>query len=236
LRTVFDRKRGYVLGEAKQPGGFAMETRNVHVYVFDTMADWEVGHAIGYINQPDYQTHPGRYRVRSVGPSLEPVSTLGGLKIVPEMTLADLKPADSAMLILPGGSGWDRGENRDAAEKARAFLSSGVPVAAICGATAGLARVGLLNDRAHTSNAKAYLEHTVPEYRGSASYREDRCVRDRGLITAGSTACVDFARTVFETLEMYPKPVLDAWHGLFSTGDPKYFYALMQASGSSGGA
>jgi hypothetical protein len=32
-----------------------MQTRDVHVYVFDTMADWEVGHAIGSINTPDYQ-------------------------------------------------------------------------------------------------------------------------------------------------------------------------------------
>lgn len=208
-----------------------MQTRNVHVYVFDSMADWEVGHAIGYINQPDYQTHPGRYRVRSVGPSLEPVTTLGGLKIVPDMTLADLKPADSAMLILPGGASWDRGDNREAAEKARAFLAADVPVAAICGATAGLARVGSLNERAHTSNAKQYLEYAAPEYRGGELYREDRAVRDRGLITAGSTGCVDFARAVFDALEMYPKPVLDAWHGLFSTGDPKYFYALMQATG-----
>jgi putative intracellular protease/amidase len=208
-----------------------MQTRNVHVYVFDSMADWEVGHAIGYINQPDYQTHPGSYRVRSVGPSSVPVATLGGLKIVPDMLLADLKPADSAMLILPGGASWDRGDNREALDVARAFLAAGVPVAAICGATGGLARAGLLNERAHTSNAKQYLEAVGgSEYRGAANYREERSVRDRGLITAGSTACVEFARDVFDTLELYPKPVLEAWYGLFSTGDPKYFYALMQAT------
>jgi putative intracellular protease/amidase len=205
-----------------------MQTRNVYVYVFDTLADWEVGHAIGYINSPDYQTQPGRYRVRSVGLTREPVTTTGGLQIVPELVLADARPADSAMLILPGGSSWDRGENVEAAEKAREFLAAGVPVAAICGATAGLARAGLLDERAHTSNAKRYLE-SVPGYRGSASYREERSVRDRGLITAGSTASLDFARAVFEALEMYPRPVLDAWYGLFSTGDAKYFQALGEA-------
>jgi putative intracellular protease/amidase len=205
-----------------------MQTRNVYVYVFDTLADWEVGHAIGYINSPDYQTQPGRYRVRSVGLTREPVTTTGGLQIVPELVLADARPADSAMLILPGGSSWDRGENVEAAEKAREFLAAGVPVAAICGATAGLARAGLLDERAHTSNAKRYLE-SVPGYRGSASYREERSVRDRGLITAGSTASLDFARAVFEALEMYPRPVLDAWYGLFSTGDAKYFQALVEA-------
>jgi putative intracellular protease/amidase len=204
-----------------------MQTRNVHVYVFDTLADWEVGHTIGYINQPEYQTQPGRYRVRSVGLTREPVTTTGGLRLVPDMFLAEVKPADSAMLILPGGSSWDRGQNMEAADKACEFLAAGVPVAAICGATAGLARAGLLDDRAHTSNARPYLE-ALQGYRGAANYRNERAVRDRGLITAGSTASLDFARTVFETLEMYPKAILDAWYGLFSTGDPKYFQALSQ--------
>jgi putative intracellular protease/amidase len=206
-----------------------MQPRNVYVYVFDTLADWEVGHAIGYINQPDYQTQPGRYKVRSVGLTREPITTTAGLKLLPELTLAEIKPSESAMLILPGGSSWDAGQNLEAAEKAREFLAAGVPVAAMCGATAGLARAGLLNDRAHTSNAKPYIE-AVPGYAGAALYREERCVRDRGLITAGSTASLDFAKTVFETLEMYPKAVADAWYGLFSTGDAKYFYALMQAT------
>jgi putative intracellular protease/amidase len=203
-----------------------MQTRNVYVYVFDTLADWELGHAIGYINSPDYQTQPGRYRVKSFGLTREPVTTTGGLRIVPDAGLADVTPADSAMLILPGGSSWDRGENVEVAEKAREFLAAGVPVAAICGATAGLARIGLLDDRAHTSNAKMYLE-SVAGYRGAANYREEPSVRDRGLITAGSTGSLEFARSVFEALEMYSRPVLDAWYGLFSTGDARYFHALM---------
>jgi putative intracellular protease/amidase len=206
-----------------------MQTRDVHVYVFDTMADWEVGHAIGSINTPDYQKRPGRYRVRSVGRAREIVVTAGGLRVTPELMLAELKPVDSAMLILPGGTSWDRTHDDDpAVETARAFMKAGVPVAAICGATRGLARGGLLDDRAHTSNAKEYLEHQ-PGYRGAASYREERVVTDRGLITAGATAPVDFARAVFAALDMYDKSVLDAWYGLFSTGDAKYFQQLMQA-------
>jgi putative intracellular protease/amidase len=120
-----------------------MQTRDVHVYVFDTMADWEVGHAIGYINTPDYQKQPGRYRVRSVGRTREPVVTTGGLRVTPELTLAELKPVDSAMLILPGGTNWDRTHNDDAAvETARAFVKAGVPVAAICARRGGSRAAG----------------------------------------------------------------------------------------------
>jgi putative intracellular protease/amidase len=62
------------------------------------------------------------------------------------------------MLILPGGTARDEGKHRVAAEKARQFLAADVPVAAICGATAGLARAGLLDDKRHTSNARDYLQ------------------------------------------------------------------------------
>jgi hypothetical protein len=57
-----------------------------------------------------------------------------------------------------------------------------------------------------------------------------RAVTDRGVITAAATAPVDFAREIFAALDLYEKSVLDAWYGLFSTGDAKYFHQLMQAT------
>ena len=48
----------------------------------------------------------------------------------------------------------------------------GVPVAAICGATAGLARAGLLDQRNHTSDAAGYLAATG--YAGGAHYVDRR--------------------------------------------------------------
>ena len=42
------------------------------------------------------------------------------------------------------------------------FLEAEVPVAAICGATAGLAAAGLLDDRRHTSNAPEFVEALGP--------------------------------------------------------------------------
>ena len=59
------------------------------------------------------------------------------------------------------------GGNIEAVEVARVFLKAGVPVAAICGATAGLARGGLLDGCRHTSNSKEYLAAT--QYRGAGT-------------------------------------------------------------------
>ena len=134
--------------------------RTVHLFVFDTLSDWESGYAIAGINNPVFQTRPGHYRVRTVGVRTAPVTTMGGVMVLPDAALDSLEPAASAMLILPGGTARDEGKHRAAAEKARQFLAADVPVAAICGATAGLARAGLLDDKRHTGNARDYLQAT----------------------------------------------------------------------------
>jgi hypothetical protein len=75
-------------------------------------------------------------------------------------------------------------------------------VAAICGATAGLARGGLLGERDHTSAAPEYLAATG--HSDADRYVEDRAVVDDDLITAGPQSPVQFAhdlRRAFETLQ-----------------------------------
>ena len=137
--------------------------RTVHVHVFDGHADWELGFAMAGIANPQFQREPGSWQLRTVAAhTRSAVRSMGGLTILPDMCLEELHAADSAMLILPGGDGWEEpGAHRAAVEKAAAFLRHGTPVAAICGATAGLARAGLLDDRAHTSNAPSYMKGSV---------------------------------------------------------------------------
>jgi putative intracellular protease/amidase len=80
-----------------------MNTTPVNVAVFDTLADWEIGYATAHIRRDSWQRQPGRYSIVTVGPTREPVTTMGGLRITPDIALADLRPQDSAMLILAGG-------------------------------------------------------------------------------------------------------------------------------------
>ena len=83
---------------------------------------------------------------------------MGGVRILPDVVLDELDPADSAMLLLSGAQTWDRHDMRDPwARATRSFLSAGTPVAAICGATFGLAASGLLDDRDHTGAAAEVL-------------------------------------------------------------------------------
>lgn len=205
-----------------------MQPQTVHLFVFDTLADWEPGYAVAGINNPAYQTQPGRFRVQTVGTTGQ-VTTAGGITIVPDLSLEELDPEESAMLILPGGDVWDGDGIPEAVEKAREFLAAGVPVAAICGGTSGLARGGLLDGVAHTSNAAEYLQATG--YGGAARYRNEPAVADGNLITASGTAPLEFAREIFRKLELYEPRMLDAWYTLFKTGDASHFYALQADAG-----
>jgi putative intracellular protease/amidase len=208
-----------------------METQQtVYLFVLDGLADWEPGFAVAGINQPAYQTNPGRYRVRTVGATRESVRTMGGVAILPDVALSELTANGCAMLILPGSFAWEQGEHAAVVEKAGELLGAGVPLAAICGATAGLAGRGILDDREHTSNAREYLA-AIPGYAGQERYVDEPAVRAGDLITASATAPVDFARLIFERLELYAPPVLDAWYKLYKGGDASAFYALAQASG-----
>jgi putative intracellular protease/amidase len=207
-----------------------MQKKTVHLFVFHTLSDWEPGYAVAGINNPAFQSRPGRYGVKTVGLDRDPVTTLGGVTILPDLALGELEPSRSAMLILPGGTTWDQGGNAEALEKAGTFLAAGVAVAAICGATAGLARAGLLDDRHHTSNARDYLKATG--YRGEALYLDQPVVTDGNVITAAGTAPIEFAHHIFEKLELYDAEVLEAWFGLFKTGGPEYFAALLRTAGT----
>ena len=105
-----------------------MTTSTVHVAVFDTFADWETGYATAHICRSSWQREPGRYSVITVGPSREPVTTMGGMRITPGITLDELRPEDSAMLILAGGNTWGEDAMAGFRAAARRFLTAGVPV------------------------------------------------------------------------------------------------------------
>lgn len=202
-------------------------TETVHVAVFDTYADWEIGYATAHIRRPSWQRAPGRYDIRTVGATRAPITTMGGLRIVPDLALAELEPADSALLILAGGDRWDTDEMAGFRELARRFVEADVPVAAICGATYGLALAGVLDDRPHTSNAAEFLQ--LSGYAGAALYRDEPVERDGSLITATSVAPAHFARAIFELLGLYEPAVAASWFKLYGERDPAGYFELLSA-------
>src|SRR4051812_6814418 len=127
----------------------SMTTSTAHVAITEGLADWEVGHLLAELRTGRFTGAP--WKVVAVGETPEPITTMGGLRIEPDLLVAALAPAASDLLVMPGGTLWDAGGGQAFAAAAARFLAAGVPVAAICGATAALARAGLLDTRRHTS-------------------------------------------------------------------------------------
>jgi putative intracellular protease/amidase len=201
-----------------------MENRTAHLGVYDTLTDSEVGHLL-------VELHTGRFTgtrfdVVAVAEADKPITTMGGVHISPDMLLDDLDPSRSDLLILPGAEIWDAGGGEAFAAAAARFLDAGVPVAAICGATAGLARAGLLDARHHTSSAREYLAATG--YAGGDHYIDKRAVVDGDLITAGPQSPVQFARATLGRLGLASARTLEAYEALFHRGDQAAFPVLME--------
>ena len=205
-----------------------MELQIVHLFLPEAFTDLEPAYVLFALNSPPWPTLTRRYQVKTVAESSAPVTTAGGVTILPDLTLEALEPSQSVMLILPGSGAWAEGKHAEALEKAKAFLTEDVPVAAICGATIGLASAGLLNERRHTSNVPQYLQ--VKNYQGGALYQDQPAVTDGNLITASGLAPVDFALHILDKLGAYPQEVLDAWYRMYKIGDPAYFFALVKAA------
>jgi putative intracellular protease/amidase len=198
-----------------------MNIRNVHLFVFDSMADWQTAFAIAGINNSRFQNNRGQYRVVTVGQTTDPVRTRGGMRIVPDISVREVDPNQSAMLILPGGNRWESSANQEAIELARTFFVEAVPIAAICGATLALARAGMLDDFHHTSNNREYLAATG--YRGGSFYLDAPAVTDEGLITGSGIAPVEFAREIFRNLGIHSSEAFDAPYALYRFGDASRF-------------
>ena len=138
-----------------------------------------------------------------------------------------LEPESSSLLILAGAEMWDDGRGQPFTDAARRFLEARTPVAAICGATAGLARAGLLDDRDHTSAAAEYLAATG--YAGVEHYRDERAVIGGDLITAGPQSPVQFAGATLRRLGLVSDETVKAYEAVMHRGDQSAYPALMAA-------
>lgn len=203
-------------------------TATAHIALYDTLADSEIGHLLVELRTGRFTGTP--WNVVTVAETTDPVTTMGGMRIVPDMTLADLAPEASDLLVLAGAEMWDTGGGGDAwTATARRFLGAGVPVAAICGATAGLARAGLLDDRQHTSAALEYLT-MQPGYGGRDHYVDARAVVGGDVVTAGPDSPVQFARATLSRLGLASDETLQAYEGVFHAADPSAYPVLMQSA------
>ncbi|MGE0129182.1 MAG: DJ-1/PfpI family protein [Blastocatellales bacterium] len=180
--------------------------------VFDGLADWELAHALCEINKS------GKFEVVSVGFSDKPVTTMGGLKLSPDITLEDVTLAEACIFMLPGGDMWEQESHENLKALLHRLHAEDVPIGAICGATLEIARAGLTRGIRHTSNSKDYLKAMVADYSDENFYVYELAVADQNIITASGLGSVEFACEVIKQLNLYNEADTRLWFEMFKHG------------------
>ena len=202
----------------------------VYLYVLDTMADWEYALLMAELNTKRYfSNRQQNLEIITVSHNTHPKTTMGGFKIVPDITVKELSLCEEDYLILPGGEQWFEKENEAILIQAKIHVDFNRSVAAICGATLGLAKYGALDSKYHTSSDKHYLKQICPEYKGESLYKDQLVVNDNKLITATGIAPLEFAYEVIKSLNVFSEETLVNWYGLYEKKEPKYFFGLMKS-------
>ena len=119
-------------------------------------------------------------------PGGRPVTSMGGMRVTPDVAIEAINPAEIDALVICGGSAWKQTGAPDITAVVQDARKAGKIVAGICDGTFALAKTG-------------YLDETG--YRGRASYLDEpAAVSANGIITASATAPVSFAEKVLEAV------------------------------------
>ncbi len=192
------------------------------------MADWEPGQTIAELQSGRFFTVTERFTVKTVALTKEPIVTMGGVTIKPDYGIDEVTTDSAALLILPGSDDWQQPQHEVALKLAQQFLDAKVHVAAICGAVEAMAKAGMLDDVKHTATSLDYLKMSFPNYHGETHFQHELAYTDGTLVTAGSTAPVEFAQHILAALEVMSSEALEHWYGFYGKHDEA---SLMQLFG-----
>ena len=156
-------------------------------------ADWEYAFIAGTAS-PFYGIE-----ARFFTPEPGPLSSQGGLTVIVQSNLQDCLDWQPEVVVVIGGFAWEGPAAPDLRDFLQASRASGSTLAGICGGTLALARAGLLDTVARTSNSAGLRKQNAAEYAGHGMYRNGPvAVSAESIITAPGTAPVSFTCAVFE--------------------------------------
>ncbi|WP_020656398.1 type 1 glutamine amidotransferase family protein [Massilia niastensis] len=200
----------------------------VYLVVLDTLADWEIAYLTAELHSRRFFANPSMdFSLLKVGATNAEVRSMGGMTLVPDLSIDELRLEQDDLLLLPGSEIWDQPRVKPILEFARDALDQGHHVAAICGATVGLASVGALDARRHTSDDLGFLKQSCPKYRGETHYRKEPAVRGANLITATGLAPLEFSYEVLKMLKVWRPETAKAWYRLNKTRQSRWYDELL---------
>jgi putative intracellular protease/amidase len=186
--------------------------KKIYIYLFDGFSDWEIAYLTPEIKKSE------AFELRYFSKDGKPIVSMGGLRILPDISFAEINTDTIEMLILPGGVAWETNENDFLDAFVKNLFKKGKAIAAICAATTYLGKKGFLDKLKHTSNDLNYLKGMAPHYLGEQHYSNSLAVTDENIITANGIAPIEFARDIFQKIKLYSDDEIEKWFQLFKNG------------------
>ncbi len=192
--------------------------KEVVFIILNDFADWEGAHIAACLKQGVMAGSPAKYSVSTMSVTKEPVTSLGGFKVLPDYDINTL-PEDYAGLVLIGGTSWFTPEAELLVPLVEKAIKENKLVAGICNASVFLGKHGFLNDVKHTSNMLDYMKnHAGDKYTGEAHYINKQAVRDGNIVTANGTAQLEFCREILYALDADTAENIEASYGFYKNG------------------
>ena len=160
--------------------------KEVIFVILEGFADWEGAYIATCLNQGVKPGNPISYKVKTLSITQEPVSSIGGFRVLPDYGLKDMAE-DYAGLVLIGGMNWFSPEAELIVPLVEKAIKEKKLVAGICNASVFLGMHGFLNEVKHTSNTLNYLN--------------EQAVRDENIVTANGTGQLEFCKEILYALE-----------------------------------
>jgi putative intracellular protease/amidase len=162
--------------------------RKIGVLFIPGFADWEYGllaaSAVDWFGA----------EVVSLSPDGQPVTSMAGLRLIPDRSADPSVNEDLDALAVIGSDTWATQEAPDVSALLKAVARRGGIVGGICGATLALAHAGLFENAGHTSNGRDWILKHLPDYAGAAHYRDvPHAVTDGRIVSAPGSAPGTFA-------------------------------------------
>lgn len=165
-------------------------------------ASHEMVYLMEAVSSDEQQLKPNpKYVNRVVAPSAEPVTAIGGFRVIPDYSFADM-PDDYAALVLIGGYGWLTPAADEVVPIVKKAIDSGKIVGAICNGASFMAKAGFLNGVKHTGNGLGQLQLWGGDnYTNSDGYIHQQAVSDKRIVTANGSGVLEFTRELLLLLE-----------------------------------
>lgn len=192
--------------------------KEVLFLILDQYADWEGALLAASLNSGVSQQSQTKFITRTLAPTLDYVSSLGGFRTLPDYSFENM-PDDYAALILIGGLQWQSKEASAVVPIVKRAIEKGRIVGAICNAASFLCAHGFLNEVKHTGNGIKQLEAWGGDkYTNKAGYVARQAVSDSNIVTANGVGYLEFTRELLILLEADSPQTIESLYEFHKNG------------------